>query len=32
LEAHRDAVGVLNMAARRGGYAVRPMVSAEATR
>jgi putative transposase len=26
LEAHRDAVGVLNMAARCGGYAVRPMV------
>jgi putative transposase len=25
LEAHRDAVSVLNMAARRGGYAVRPM-------
>jgi putative transposase len=25
LEAHRDAVGVLNMAARCGGYAVRPM-------
>ncbi len=27
LEGHRDAVGVLNMAARCGGYAVRPMVS-----
>jgi len=26
LEAHRDAVGVLNMAARCGGYAVRPMI------
>jgi len=26
LDAHRDAVGVLNMAARCGGYAVRPMV------
>jgi putative transposase len=26
LEAHRDAVGVVNMAARCGGYAVRPMV------
>ena len=26
LEAHRDAVGVLNMAARCGEYAVRPMV------
>ena len=26
LEAHRDAVGVLNMGARCGGYAVRPMV------
>jgi putative transposase len=26
LEAHRDAVGVLNIAARYGGYAVRPMV------
>jgi putative transposase len=26
LEAHRDAVGVLNIAARCGGYAVRPMV------
>ena len=26
LEAHRDAVGVLNMAARCGGYAVKPMV------
>jgi putative transposase len=26
LQAHRDAVGVLNMAARCGGYAVRPMV------
>jgi len=25
-EAHRDAVGVVNMAARCGGYAVRPMV------
>jgi len=25
LEAHRDAVGVVNMAARCGGYAVRPM-------
>jgi putative transposase len=25
LEAHRDAVGVLNIAARCGGYAVRPM-------
>jgi putative transposase len=26
LDAHRDAVGVLNIAARCGGYAVRPMV------
>jgi putative transposase len=26
LETHRDAVGVLNIAARYGGYAVRPMV------
>jgi putative transposase len=26
LEAHRDAVGVLNIATRCGGYAVRPMV------
>jgi len=25
LEAHRDAVGVLNIAARCGEYAVRPM-------
>jgi len=25
LEAHRGAVGVVNMAARCGGYAVRPM-------